>query len=160
MGDPSQTSSFFGKAQHDAVYTVHNLAQMKKLIKDTPGVIIDFWRRNPPSGPCEHFKPKFASACSANQNKKLVFCTVDVSSVPRDLLEDFNIQSIPHLFFFLNGEKVSDYVGVDERKFSENLGKLHAGTGPKSGKHMQMTFKLFAPLSLKPTTFSATNNVP
>lgn len=80
-----------GRAKHDEVWIIHNLTQIQKLIKDTPGVVVSFGRTQPVCPACEHFKPKFLTYCHGNTNKKIVFCQVDCSSVQRDVPDTFNI---------------------------------------------------------------------
>ena len=36
-----------GRAKHDEVWMIHNLTQIQKLIKDTPGVVVFFGRTQP-----------------------------------------------------------------------------------------------------------------
>ena len=57
------------------VCQVANLAHLQKLIKDCPGLIVDFWSQTCP--PCMRIKPTFESAAKANDNENLVFAAVN-----------------------------------------------------------------------------------
>jgi hypothetical protein len=102
--------------------------------------------------------PIFRNTAAANPNNNLIFCTVDVTVV-HDVAEEFNIQSIPHFVFMLNGEKKAELTGADERKFSENVQMLHDATAGTSGNHMGLLFEEFKPTNMAPTCFTATTNV-
>jgi len=57
------------------VCQVANNAHLQKLIKDCPGLIVDFWSQTCP--PCMRIKPTFEAAAKANDNENLVFAAVD-----------------------------------------------------------------------------------
>ena len=57
------------------VTKISSLAQLQTIIKDYPGVIIDFW--SPRCPPCMRFKPIFEAAARANTNERIVFCAVE-----------------------------------------------------------------------------------
>jgi thiol-disulfide isomerase/thioredoxin len=59
------------------VCQIGGLAQLQKLIKETPGLIVDFW--SPTCPPCMRIKPIFESAAKANENPNLVFAAVNTS---------------------------------------------------------------------------------
>lgn len=74
------------------VTAISSLAQLQSIIKDYPGVIIDFW--SPRCPPCMQFKPVFEAACRANTNERIVFCTVETDQ-NRDSSMTFGVSSIP-----------------------------------------------------------------
>lgn len=61
--------------------------------------------------------------------------------------DTFNIQGVPHSYFYLNGTKIGDVLGNDDRKFSTLLGQLHEEFGAVVHKHPQMKYKEFRPYS-------------
>lgn len=54
---------------------IQNQAHLQKIIKEYPGVVVDFWSAN--SQGCMRFKPIFEGTAQGNQNKNIVFCAVD-----------------------------------------------------------------------------------
>lgn len=69
----AQTATFAEPALGQ-VSEITSLAHLQKIIRDVPGVVIDFW--SPRCGPCMRFKPKFEMAAANNTNKNIVFCAV------------------------------------------------------------------------------------
>lgn len=57
------------------VCQVVNNAHLQKLIKDSPGLIVDFWSQTCP--PCMRIKPTFEAAAKSNDNENLVFAAVN-----------------------------------------------------------------------------------
>ena len=74
------------------VCQISSLAQLQSIIKDYPGVIIDFW--SPRCPPCMRFKPIFEGSARANTNDKIVFCAVETDQ-NRDSAMTFGVSSIP-----------------------------------------------------------------
>jgi thioredoxin-like negative regulator of GroEL len=132
------------------------LAVIQKVIKDTPGVIIDFW--SPTCPPCMRFKPTFEGMARNNTNKNIIFATCQTNEA-REVAQNYNVQSIPQFNFFLGGSQTAMFVGADEKKFGAELAKLQKATGSKSNDHMNMTFSAFKPMNLAPISFLATNSV-
>lgn len=71
MGGGGAPAQQFVKPVHNEVYKVTSLAVIQKVIKDTPGVIIDFW--SPTCPPCMRFKPVFEGMARNNTNKSIIF---------------------------------------------------------------------------------------
>jgi len=101
------------------VCKITSLPQLQSIIKDYPGVIIDFWSSRCP--PCMRFKPIYEAQAGANKNEKIVFCTVETDQ-NRDSAAAFSVSSIPQFNFVLNGTEHSKFVGADEGKFSTAVG--------------------------------------
>ena len=101
------------------------------------------------------FKPSFEGACRANQNKHIVFCAVQTDH-NRETAQAFQVQSIPQFNFMLHGEESDKFVGADEHKFRNALGKLQAALSGKAGEHMQQTYKQFKPMNRLPVSFGQT----
>ena len=74
------------------VCQISSLAQLQSIIKDYPGVIIDFW--SPRCPPCMRFKPIFEASARGNTNDKIVFCAVQTDE-NRDAAMTFQVSSIP-----------------------------------------------------------------
>jgi thioredoxin-like negative regulator of GroEL len=74
------------------VLKIQSQFHLQKVIKEHPGVIVDFWASY--CGPCMQFKPTYEAAARANKNKQVVFCAVETDKV-RDCAQANNIRSIP-----------------------------------------------------------------
>ena len=74
------------------VTNISSLAQLQSIIKDYPGVVIDFWSERCP--PCMRFKPIFEATARANTNDRIVFCAVKTSE-NQAVAQAFGVTSIP-----------------------------------------------------------------
>lgn len=61
------------------VCQIASLSHMQKLVKESPGLIVDFW--SPSCPPCMRIKPTFESAAKANENPNLVFAACNTAEV-------------------------------------------------------------------------------
>ena len=150
-----------GAAQPDPpklgeVCKISSHAQLQSIIKDYPGVIIDFW--SPRCPPCMRFKPIFEAQARANQNDKIVFCAVQTDE-NRDSAMAFGVSSIPQFNFMLNGEEHTKFVGADEGKFSTALGQIQAVLSGSASNHISLKFKQFKPMNKLPNTFAQTGQM-
>ena len=68
------TMANFERPKHNEVVKINNLAHLQKVIKDYPGVIVNFW--NPTAQICVKFNNEYQSMCHGNQNKNVIFCSV------------------------------------------------------------------------------------
>ena len=66
-------------------------------------------------GPCRALKPQLKKICKDNNFN---FISVDVDENP-DLSEKYEVQSLPYVVLYKNGEKVFDFIGVKEEKITE-----------------------------------------
>jgi len=83
--------------------------QFDEAIKSENLTIVDFWANW--CGPCRMLKPILHKI--AEENKEIQLLTVDVDlEENRDLTIKYEINSIPHVYFFKNWEEVYDFVGV------------------------------------------------
>jgi len=103
------------------VCQITSLVQLQTIIKNYAGVIIDFY--SPTCPPCMRFKPIYEAQARANRNKRIVFCAVECNA-NREAAQAFQVQSIPQFNFILNEEQSDKFVGADEHKFRQALGKL------------------------------------
>jgi thioredoxin-like negative regulator of GroEL len=133
------------------VFQVGNLAQLQKLIKETPGLIVDFW--SPTCPPCMRIKPTFESAAKANDNPNLVFAAVNTSQA-RDCGGAFQVTAIPNFIAFEAGKQFKNFKGANEQMLFATIGELSdkIPKGKVSGAkgHDQMAFKQFKPSHLAP----------
>jgi thiol-disulfide isomerase/thioredoxin len=72
LGGSAPTQAASGEG---SVVKVQDLRQLKKLISESAGLIVDFW--SPSCPPCLRIKPTFESAAKANENPNLVFAAVN-----------------------------------------------------------------------------------
>lgn len=80
-------------------------ANFKEFISNGK-VIIDFWA--PWCGPCRALGPIIEEVCK-NNNVKLGKVNVDEEM---DLAMQFNVQSIPYVVKFIDGEVVDYFIGL------------------------------------------------
>ena len=82
---------------------------MSEVIKSDTPVLVDFWA--PWCGPCQMMAPVLEEL-SADFNGKLKVVKVDTDAPEnRQLAIDYQIQSIPNLKLFKNGELIKDFIG-------------------------------------------------
>jgi thiol-disulfide isomerase/thioredoxin len=67
------------EAKVGEVCKIAGLSHLQKLIKESPGLIVDFW--SPSCPPCMRIKPTFESAAKANENPNLVFAACNTQEV-------------------------------------------------------------------------------
>ncbi len=73
-------------------------------------VLVDFWA--PWCGPCKMQAPILDKVADA-VGDKAVIAKVNVDEAP-SLAAQFGVRSIPTLILFKNGEKVQDFIGVQQ----------------------------------------------
>ena len=81
--------------------------QFDEAVKSESLTIVDFWANW--CGPCRVLKPLLHKI--AGEHPEIQLLTVDVD-VNGDLAVQFNIDSIPAVLIFKNGEKIDDFVWV------------------------------------------------
>ena len=81
--------------------------QFDNEIKSEVLTIVDFWAVW--CGPCRVLKPLLHKI--ADEHKEIRLLTVDVD-VNQELAAEYDINSIPAVFMFKNGEIVDSFVGV------------------------------------------------
>jgi len=65
--------------------------------------------------PCKKFAPIYSNY--ANEYKDINFYKVDIDD-SEDLVNKFNITSVPTFIFLKNGVKVNEIIGINETNFS------------------------------------------
>ena len=81
--------------------------QFDKEIKSEVLTIVDFWAVW--CGPCRVLKPLLHKI--ADEHKEIRLLTVDVDA-NQELAAEYDINSIPAVFMFRNGEIIDNFVGV------------------------------------------------
>lgn len=81
--------------------------QFDEAIKSENLVIVDFWAEW--CWPCRLLKPLLHKI--AEDDKEILLLTVDVDQ-NQDLAAEYDINSIPAVFFFKNWEIIDNFVGV------------------------------------------------
>lgn len=121
MGGAPPTDPTAGDAKVGEVCQVGGLSHLQKLIKESPGLIVDFW--SPTCPPCMRIKPTFESAAKANENPNLVFAAVN-TSVVRDAPGHFQVSAIPNFIAFHNGAQFKNFKGADEQMLFQTVAQL------------------------------------
>lgn len=138
---------------------VTQLPQLQQIIKEYPGVIVDFWGAHCP--PCLRIKPTFEAAAQANNNPNLVFVAVNTKE-GQQCAQAFNVTGIPNFIAFLNGNQYKNFKGANEQMLFATIGEL-AEKIPKgtvtAKTHDQIAFKLFKPTSMAPSLYNTMANV-
>ena len=99
-------------------YTIKDIN--KNIISNL--TIVDFWANW--CGPCRMLKPILHTI--ADENKEIQLLTVDVD-VNGELAAQYDINSIPAVFMFKNGEIVDSFVGVmPENEILEKIQKFNS----------------------------------
>lgn len=91
-----------------------------EVIKSETPVLVDFWA--PWCGPCQMMAPILESL-AAKFDGKLKIVKVDTEEKDNQSLAiNYQIQSIPNMKLFKNGEVIKDFIGFrPEALFSEEL---------------------------------------
>ena len=71
--------------------------------------------------PCKIFAPIYSNF--SNEYKDINFYKVDIDECD-DLLNKFNITSVPTFIFLKNGEKVNEIIGINEKLFLSIIQEL------------------------------------
>lgn len=78
-GGASQPPKNFPEPKLGEVVVIQSQAHLTKIINENSGVVVDFWASY--CGPCMTFKPTYTSIARFNENKKIVFCSVETDKV-------------------------------------------------------------------------------
>ena len=108
---PLNSDPTAGDGKVGEVCEVGGLSHLQKLIKESPGLIVDFW--SPTCPPCMRIKPTFEGLAKANENPNLVFASVN-TSVVRDAPTHFKVTGIPNFIAFHNSAVFKNFKGADE----------------------------------------------
>ena len=94
-------------AESTNIIEITSKDQFDEAIKSENLTIVDFWAVW--CGPCRVLKPLLHKI--AGEHPEIQLLTVDVDA-NWDLAAQYDINSIPAVFFFKNGEIVDSFVGV------------------------------------------------
>ena len=99
------------------VIEITNKAQFDEATKSEKLTIVDFWAVW--CGPCRVLKPLLHKI--AGEHPEIQLLTVDVET-NGDLAAEYNINSIPAVFMFKNGQIVDSFVGfIPENEILEKI---------------------------------------
>lgn len=99
------------------VIEITNKAQFDEATKSEKLTIVDFWAVW--CGPCRVLKPLLHKI--AGEHPEIQLLTVDVEA-NGDLAGEYNINSIPAVFMFKNGNIVDSFVGfIPENEILEKI---------------------------------------
>jgi thioredoxin 1 len=99
----------FSTVKDDGVVNLSNNEDFDSLIKNSQvPVMVDFYADW--CGPCKMLTPKLIEKQKELNTFKLVKVNVDSH---QELAEKFDVQGIPHVLLFKNGQKVSEFVGMN-----------------------------------------------
>ena len=95
--------------------------QFDEAVKSEKLTIVDFWAEW--CGPCRLLKPLLHKI--AGEHAEIQLLTVDVDQ-NQELAGEYEINSIPAVFFFKNGEIIDNFVGVmPENEILEKIQNLN-----------------------------------
>jgi len=94
-------------SENTNIIEVTSKEQFDEAIKNEKLTIVDFWAEW--CWPCRLLKPVLHKIAGLDSEIQLLTVDVDQNS---DLAWEYDINSIPHVYFFKNGEIVDNFVGV------------------------------------------------
>ena len=94
-------------AESENIIEITSKTQFDEAVKSENLTIVDFWAVW--CGPCRVLKPLLHKI--ASEHSEIQLLTVDVDS-NQELAAEYDINSIPAVFMFKNGEIVDNFVGV------------------------------------------------
>ena len=94
-------------AESNNIIEITSKNQFDEAIKSENLTIVDFWAVW--CGPCRVLKPLLHKI--AGEHSEIQLLTVDVDA-NQELAAEYDINSIPAVFMFKNGEIVDNFVGV------------------------------------------------
>ena len=89
------------------IIEINSKAQFDEAVKSEKLTIVDFWAVW--CGPCRVLKPLLHKI--AGEHPEIQLLTVDVDA-NQELAGEYDINSIPAVFMFKNGQMVDNFVGV------------------------------------------------
>jgi len=94
-----------------------------EVIKSNIPVLVDFWA--PWCGPCQMMAPILENIATKMEGKVKIVKVDTEQSENQRLAADYQIQSIPNMKFFKNGQLVKDFIGFrPEEVLTEELTAL------------------------------------
>ena len=94
-------------AENENIIEITSKEQFDEAVKSESLTIVDFWANW--CGPCRVLKPLLHKI--AGEHPEIQLLTVDVDA-NQELAAQYDINSIPAVFMFKNGEIVDNFVGV------------------------------------------------
>ena len=94
-------------AESANIIEITSKTQFDEAVKSENLTIVDFWAEW--CGPCRLLKPLLEGIAGEHPEIQLLTVNVDANG---DLAGEYDINSIPAVFMFKNGEIVDNFVGV------------------------------------------------
>ena len=108
-------------AETENIIEITSKDQFDEAVKSEKLTIVDFWAVW--CGPCRVLKPLLHKI--AGEHPEIQLLTVDVDA-NGELAAEYNINSIPAVFMFKNGQNIDSFVGVmPENEILEKIQKLN-----------------------------------
>ena len=109
-------------AEAENIIEITSKDQFDEAVKSEKLTIVDFWAVW--CGPCRVLKPLLHKI--ADEHKEIRLLTVDVDA-NQELAAEYDINSIPAVFIFKNGQKLHDFVWVlPENEILEKIQKFNS----------------------------------
>jgi len=90
-------------------------------------------------GPCKMLGPLLHEMSDSNKDSEVKFAKINVDS-EQDLAQQFDIMSIPTVVFFKNGKKVTQMIGLaDKKDYQATIEKTKNYVAPAKGAHPKVT---------------------
>lgn len=91
-----------------AVTRVESVEQFSQIIDDNPNVLMEFFATWCPH--CQAFQPVLEAASTKLAQEGVVVAQTEIDQFS-NLANDFNVESIPTIIFFKNGQQVERSTG-------------------------------------------------
>lgn len=90
-------------------------------------------------GPCKMLGSLLHEMSDSNKDSEVKFAKINVDS-EQDLAQQFDIMSIPTVVFFKNGKKVTQMIGLaDKKDYQATIEKTKNYVAPAKGAHPKVT---------------------
>jgi len=90
-------------------------------------------------GPCKMLGPLLHEMSDSNKDVEVKFAKINVDS-EQDLAQQYDIMSIPTVVFFKDGKKVTQMIGLaDKKDYQATIEKAKKYVAPAKGAHPKVT---------------------
>jgi thioredoxin-like negative regulator of GroEL len=109
------------KAMNREVLQVDSIDELKRILKEWPGVVIDFWASW--SAPAISFRQTFLQHCQALSNDNLVFCSIQID-LHHEAAAIWDVITVPCYAFFCYGKEINRINECNVDLLAKNVGDL------------------------------------